>query len=335
VRAGRLLAILLALQARGRLTAAELAAELEVSPRTIHRDMEALSLAGVPVYAERGAHGGWCLPAGYRSGPRGLDSDELRALVLATPGTVLGDLGLDRASESALTKLLLALPVADRAAMAEARQKVLVDLSTWRTTEVEPVPWLTTLYDALSRDRQVRLSYARADGACVERQLSPLGLVAKGHVWYLVAAASAGGEPRTYRVSRVASATVCEALVQVPPGFELRAFWDASKARLVAGVPRFRVCLRADPSITRELERSGRWSRLVRVGAPDPDAPSGWVTVEMEFELEEDACALVLSFGSRLELLQPAHLRQRVAAEAQAVARLYAAPEAVTPRSGP
>src|SRR5919202_1426365 len=122
VRAGRLLAILLALQARGRVTAATLAAELEVSERTIHRDMEALCIAGVPVYAERGPRGGWLLPAGYRSGPRGLDADELRALLLATPGTVLGDLGLDRASESALTKLLLALPTADRHQLAQARQ---------------------------------------------------------------------------------------------------------------------------------------------------------------------------------------------------------------------
>jgi predicted DNA-binding transcriptional regulator YafY len=115
VRADRLLSILLSLQARGRLTAAQLAGELEVSERTIHRDMQALSVAGVPVYAERGPGGGWVLHDSYRSGPRGLHDDELRALFLATPGTVLGDLGLDRASESALTKLLLAAPHADRA----------------------------------------------------------------------------------------------------------------------------------------------------------------------------------------------------------------------------
>src|SRR5205823_3915869 len=124
---------------------------------------------------------------------------------LATPGTVLGDLGLDRASESALTKLLLALPAADRQELAAARQKVLLDLSTWRSAEVEHVPCLTTLYDALSRDRQVRLSYLRADGKPLEIVTSPLGLVAKGRIWYLVAAAESG-EPRTYRVSRVVAA---------------------------------------------------------------------------------------------------------------------------------
>src|SRR6267142_2121248 len=112
MRANRLLSILLQLQTRGRITAAELARVLEVSERTVHRDMEALSIAGVPVYAERGPRGGWILPDGFRLGPKGLRLDEVRALFLATPGTVLGDLGLDRASESALTKLLLALPAA-------------------------------------------------------------------------------------------------------------------------------------------------------------------------------------------------------------------------------
>src|SRR5262249_25814845 len=150
----------------------------EVSERTIHRDMDALSLAGVPVYAERGRAGGWLLPQGYRSGPRGLVPDELRALVLGTPGTVLGDLGLDRASESALTKLLLALPAAERHDVAETRKKVLVDLSTWRSSAGEPVPWLTTLYDAVAGERQVCMSYLRADGMPVARQLSALGLVA-------------------------------------------------------------------------------------------------------------------------------------------------------------
>ena len=320
MRSGRLLAILLALQARGRVTAQELAVDLEVSPRTIHRDMEALSMAGVPVYAERGRQGGWLLPAGYRSGPRGLDADELRALFLAAPGTVLGDLGLDRASESALTKLLLAVPASNRDEVADARQKVVIDLDTWRAADAEPIPALSALYEALSADQQVEVCYTRADGAVVERQLSPLGLVAKGRVWYLVAA-SENGEPRTYRVSRIASAAASPLRARVPDGFDLRAFWDASKARLVAGVPRFQVCLLAQASIVQEVEHAARWSRLVSASPPDPN---GWVRLEMEFELEEDACALVLSFGSRAELIGPPHLRSRVAAELGAAARRYA-----------
>jgi predicted DNA-binding transcriptional regulator YafY len=318
-RSGRLLSILLALQARGRLTATALAAELEVSPRTIQRDMEALSMAGVPVYAERGATGGWHLPSEYRLGPRGLDSDELRALFLAAPGTVLGDLGLDRASESALTKLLLAVPAGDRRELAEARQKLLVDLSTWRRSEVEPAPHLAALYAAVLSDRQVQVCYRRADGAEVQRNLHPFGLVAKGRTWYLVAG-SETGEPRTYRVSRMLECTITDNPVRVPPGFDLEAYWDASKVRLVEGVPRFSVCLRVQAASLSEVTHAGRWSRVVSIGEP---GPGGWTDVELQFELEDDACALVLSLGPRVELVAPPHLRRRVALEAAAAAQLY------------
>ncbi len=319
MRAGRLLAILLVLQARGRATSAELATELEVSQRTIHRDMDSLSQAGVPVYAERGRAGGWLLPQGYRSGPRGLASDELRALVLGTPGTVLGDLGLDRASESALTKLLLALPAARRHDLDQTRKKVLVDLSTWRADEVEAVPWLTTLYQAVASEQQVCLRYVRADGTPVERQLSPLGLVAKGRTWYLVACPSMG-EPRTYRVSRVSQALLTQQAAVMPQDFDLDAFWRASKARLVAGVPRFDVCVRIQTSALDELRAGSRWSRVASVDAPDA---RGWVAVQMQFELEDDVCSTVLALGGRAELLSPAHLRQRLAAESAAAAALY------------
>jgi predicted DNA-binding transcriptional regulator YafY len=320
VRADRLLSILLHLQARGRLTAAQLASELEVSERTVHRDMQALSMAGVPVYAERGPHGGWVLHESYRSGPRGLHADELRALFLATPGTVLGDLGLDRASESALTKLLLAAPATERAGLEHARQRVLIDVATWRAPEPEPMPFLAVIHDAIWRERKLQLAYGRADGEHVERLLEPLGLVAKGSVWYLIAATDQG-DLRTYRVSRVRSARiVADAACVVPDGFDLASYWEASKQRLVAGVPRFSVCVRADPSVVAEFKSIGRWSHVESVGPVESD---GRVRVEMTFELEEDVCAFALSFSPRLEVLEPAHLRQEVARRLSAAAALY------------
>src|SRR5437762_10416495 len=121
-------------------------------------------MAGVPVYAERGPRGGWHLPPDYRSGPRGLDADGLRALFLATPGTVLGDLGLDRASESALTKLLLAIPPAERRELEQARQRVLVDVADWRPSEPDDMPSLALVQDAVLRERQLVMRYGRADG---------------------------------------------------------------------------------------------------------------------------------------------------------------------------
>jgi predicted DNA-binding transcriptional regulator YafY len=320
MRADRLLSILLTLQARGRATAAQLAGELEVSERTVHRDMQALSIAGVPVYAERGRHGGWILHESYRVGPRGLQADELRALFLATPGTVLGDLGLDRASESALTKLLLAAPAGQRAGLAQARQRVLIDVAPWRGLDAEPMPCLGVIYEALWHERRLRLAYARTDGVDVERLVDPLGLVAKGPVWYLVAAA-APGEVRTYRVSRVRSAHMLEEVCAVPDGFELSSYWADSKQRLVAGVPRFGVSLRAEPHVVGEFKSAGRWSRIVSVGELEAD---GCVRVAMQFELEEDVCAFVLSFGPRVELLEPEHLRREVRRRLAEASALYA-----------
>jgi predicted DNA-binding transcriptional regulator YafY len=319
MRADRLLSILLTLQARGRSTAAELADELEVSERTIHRDMQALCTAGVPVYAERGAHGGWILHESYRAGPRGLHADELRALFLATPGTVLGDLGLDRASESALTKLLLAAPAGERDGLRQARQRVLIDVATWRASEPEPMPFLGLIHEAIWHERKLLLAYGRADGAQVERLVDPLGLVAKGAAWYLVAATDQG-DVRTYRVSRVRSACMLDEQCVVPEGFDLGAYWEASKERLVSGVPRFSVCVRADPLAVREFKSVGRWSHVESVGPAEPD---GRVRVQMQFELEEDVCAFALSFGARVELLEPLHLRQEVARRLAEAAAMY------------
>jgi predicted DNA-binding transcriptional regulator YafY len=239
---------------------------------------------------------------------------------LATPGTVLGDLGLDRASESALTKLLLALPAGDRRRLAQARQKVLIDVATWRAGQAEAVPCLAALYDALRRERRVHLTYARADGAQIERLVNPLGLVAKGLTWYLVATVD-DAEPRTYRVSRIVCVTSTDLPAATPPAFDLAAYWEQSKARLVAGVPRFPVRVRAHANILGDLGSRARWSRVVSIEPADSD---GWSVVDMEFELEEDVCAFALSHGACLELLQPRHLRDRVAQHARAAAALYA-----------
>ena len=319
MRADRLLSILLSLQARGRITASQLATELEVSQRTVHRDMEALSIAGVPVYAERGRGGGWALPDGYRSGLRGLRTDELRALFVATPGTVLGDLGLDRASESALTKLLLAIPPAERRELEQARQRVLVDVAGWRPSEPDDMPSLALVQDAVLRERQLVMRYGRADGEHVERLVHPLGLVAKGPIWYLVAATDTG-DVRTYRVSRILSARVSQAASRVPDGFDLPTFWEASKSRMIAGVPHFAVVVRAQSRLVSQFKTTARWSRIESVGEADAD---GWQTINMRFELEEDVCAFVLSLGPGVELLEPSHLRAQIATRAAATAAAH------------
>ncbi|HUG11804.1 MAG TPA: WYL domain-containing protein [Opitutaceae bacterium] len=198
-----------------------MASRLEVSERTAHRDMEALSAAGVPVYALRGARGGWQLDEDWRTRVPGLDEAELRAFLMAQP-RVIGDLRLAAAAERALDKLMAALPVSMRARAAFIRQRLFVDTTGWRGRS-EDLSFLPVVQDAISRDRKMTMQYRRADHEEIDRVLDPLGLVAKGGTWYLVAKTSAG--LRTYRVSRIAKAAVLDTPSERPSDFDLAAYW--------------------------------------------------------------------------------------------------------------
>lgn len=318
MRADRLLSILLLLQAHGRLTARDLARRLEVSERTIHRDMDALGIAGVPVYAERGAGGGWSLAEGYRARLPGLSDTEIQALFLAGPARLLADLGLRRASEAALLKLLAAPPALARRDVEYARQRIHVDPAGWYET-AESVAALPALQEAIWQGGQVAITYRRSDGATVERVVAPLGLVAKGRVWYLVAAVE--GEPRTYRVSRVQCTRPTGEPGARPAGFDLAAYWERSAADFKAGLPRYPATVRVAPDLLPRLRNATRYARVERAGPPDPD---GWVTLALRFEVEEEACEWALGFGPRIEVLDPPALRERVIHQAGEVVAAYA-----------
>src|SRR5213596_2842202 len=226
MKADRLLSALLLLQAHGRLTGREMARRLEVSLRTIHRDMEALSMAGVPVYALRGARGGWQLDEGWRTQVPALDEAELLGLLMAQP-RVVGDGTLAASAERALRKLTAALPAALRERAASIRQRLYVDTTGWRGT-VENLAMLPIVQDAVSRDRKLSMMYRRpgADAEAVQRVVDPLGLVAKGSAWYLVARTPEGF--RTYRVSRIEEARLLDARSERPENFDLAAYWKLS-----------------------------------------------------------------------------------------------------------
>jgi predicted DNA-binding transcriptional regulator YafY len=317
MRADRLLSILLMLQVHTRLTARELAARLEVSERTIHRDMEALSTAGIPVFAERGSSGGWSLLDSYETNLTGLNETEIQALFLTKPPRLLSDLGLDKASEAAFIKLLAALPSTQRRDADYMRQRILIDVTGWRRSE-DAVPFLPLVQDAIWQERRVKLTYRRSDGSAVERLLDPLGLVAKGSLWYLVAAAE--GEVRTYRVSRIQDAALCDEAAQRPQGFDLAAFWAQSSAAFVANLPRYPVMVRADPAILSRMRYAGRYSRIEQV---DPPGEDGRVRVSMVFELEEDAREYLLGLGPYVEVLEPPELREQVIDLARRVVAFY------------
>jgi predicted DNA-binding transcriptional regulator YafY len=318
MRAERLLSILMLLQRYRQVTAGDLAQRLEVSERTIYRDMDALSGAGVPVYAERGVGGGWFLPEEYRASLPAMSADELQALMLVNPQRLLADLGLQEVAETAMMKLAAGLPARSRQKAVEAWQRLHVDFSGWNRN-AEPIPQLPRLQEAVWQDRKLQLSYQRADGEVVERLVEPLGLVAKGNVWYLVAAVD--GEPRTYRVSRVLSARLTAQGFVRPDDFDLAQYWGKAEAEYKAQIPRMALLLRADPTIVPKLRYAGRYSRVEEIGEAEAD---GWVPVRMLFELYEDARAFALSYGPLLEVIEPHELRQEVLLLAQQMVERYA-----------
>src|SRR5689334_16028822 len=235
MKADRLLSALLLLQAHGRLTGRELAKRLEVSARTVHRDMEALSASGVPVYALRGAGGGWQLDEDWRTRVPGLDEAELRALLMAQP-RMLGDARLARAAERALDKLMASLPPAMREQATSMRQRLYVDTTGWGGA-AESLALLPSVQDAVARDPQLVIRYRPVGREQVERAVDPLGLVAKGTTWYLVAGTPDG--LRTFRVSRIEDARLLDERSARPADFDLAAYWESSTEELRRGWTRY------------------------------------------------------------------------------------------------
>ena len=309
MKAERLLSILLLLQAKGRLTGRQLARRLEVSLRTVHRDMEALSAAGVPVFALRGSQGGWQLDEGWRTRVPGLDEAELRALLMVQP-RVVGDSRLARAAERALDKLMAALPASLRGEAAEVQKRLLVDTTGW-SGMAEDLSMLPVVQEAVSRDRRLAMRYWPPGRDSRERVVDPLGLVAKGAAWYLVARTTAPpDELRTYRVSRIEDARLLDERFERPAGFDLAAHWKAATEELRRGRQRYEATLRIAPEVAGSFQK---WrSATPALPAAEEDA-EGWVTLTVPFDDESQAAFVALGLGPNVDVLEPSTLRKRVA----------------------
>jgi predicted DNA-binding transcriptional regulator YafY len=319
MRADRLFSIVLLLQSHRQLTARNLARRLEVSERTIHRDMEALSGAGIPVVAERGTGGGWSLLGEYRTNLTGLNEAEVQSLFAIKPSRLLADLKLEKAAEGALLKLLAALPSMYRRGAEYARQRIHLDVTGWNRAE-EAVPLLHTLQESVWQERKVRMTYERDECEASVRLVDPLGLVAKGSVWYFVAAVE-GGEVRSYRVSRISGAELLDAPSFRPADFDLASFWEESAAKFRAHLPGYQARVRVRREVVKRMPFAGRFARIEQTGSADEN---GWVEVSLRFDVEEMACEYALGFGTLLEVMEPESLREKVAGSAQRVVALYA-----------
>ena len=322
--------MLLLLQARGQVTAAELAERLEVSPRTVYRDAEALSSAGVPIYTERGRAGGIRLLPGYRTDVTGLTQDEARALFVLTTGGAQEDLGLGTAARSAILKVMRAVPEPFRPAAAATSQRILVDPAGWMRPP-DPVGALGVLQAAVFTDRRLRLRYrssgqrkagqleAEETGRPAERVVDPYGLVCKAGIWYLVA--EVGGEPRLFRVSRVVSAEVDEAPVRRRDGVELGGLWEQLQRQVEDRPAEVPVLAR----VRREwLDIFGRICAGNLVGSVEDAEPAGdgWVQVRLRYGAVPAARTL-LSFGANVEVVSPPEVRADLAEQAADVVALY------------
>jgi predicted DNA-binding transcriptional regulator YafY len=224
MRADRLVAIVLLLQAHGQLTAPALARRLEVSERTIRRDLDALLLSGLPLYSQRGRGGGWALTDGYQVNLSGLTADEAQALFLATGPELLTGLGIEQGMASALRKLLAALPKETRSHATKAHRAVHVDPTRWGQLAEETPRMLASLRAAVVAGLQVDLTYAKPGRDPSVRRVHPYGLVSKTGVWYLLAGTETG--PRTFRVSRVADVAATTEPVVRPEDFDLARAWE-------------------------------------------------------------------------------------------------------------
>ncbi|MEV8019693.1 WYL domain-containing protein [Streptomyces sp. NPDC086554] len=322
MRADRVLALLLLLQNRGRMTAPELADELKVSVRTVYRDVEALAASGVPVYAERGPAGGFRLMDGYRTRLTGLTDDEADSLALAGMPAAAADLGLGAELVTAQLKLGAALPAGLGERSRRIQERFLLDAEGWFRA-ADPAPLLPVVADAVWRRRVLRAHYRRWGGE-VHRELHPLGLVLKAGNWYLVA--TADGTVRTYRVSRfldVAAGDRHEPSER-PAGFDLAAYWQAASQDLQARVLRGTARVRVSPAGLRLLPAlfGAAGARAVEAaGGPDAE---GRRVVDLEVETLPVAVSDLLRLGLEAEVLGPPELRAELARTVTGLAQRYA-----------
>lgn len=311
MRAERLLRLLLHLQTRGQSTVAQLSAALDVSSRTVQRDLDALSLAGVPVYSIRGRGGGWTLLPDYRSRLTGLTPSEVMSVFVGATAHVLADLGLDASSELAVTKLIASLPESTRREAEYARQRLLIDHAGWDDHRETP-RWLDLCRQALWEERHLSITYGEPSTRG-PFAVAPLGLVAKARTWYLVAART-DGRLRTYRLSRLTSAELTTDTFTRPADFDLAAYWSQSQRELQASRPSYPIVLKVRDHALRRFRPT---SPLL------PTEDPAWWIIHTDLENPAEACAAVLAQAGNAQVLAPPELITLVRNAAREIANAH------------
>jgi predicted DNA-binding transcriptional regulator YafY len=322
MRASRLLSIQMLLETRGRMSARALADMLEVSVRTLYRDVDQLSAAGVPIYAERGRSGGFRLLEGWKTTLTGFTPGEAQAVFLSGLAGPAADLGLGRQVQDAQLKLLAALPAPWRDEAQRVSSRFHLDPVEWYR-EAEPVPQLATVSAAVWNERQLAMRYESWKDT-VQRVVSPLGLVLKAGAWYLVAAA--GDEPRTYRISNIRDAEVLEGRARRPRKFELAAYWRESLQRFETELYTGHAVVLATPAGLKALRYVSSAVAKAVAGAPPSRREDGRTKVKIPIETAEHATGQFLRLAPAVEVLEPPALRRAVLQRLRETCSLYGVP---------
>lgn len=318
MRADRLLALLLLLQQRGKMTTKELAEKLEVSSRTVLRDLNDLSALGIPVVAERGKYGGWRLLDEYRKTLLTLKTEEIASLFLPFPETLLKDLGIDQPFWIARQKLFSHLPSIVEPQAQKLWQRIHIDLEPWKEKSEKPL-WMEPVLQAVWEERKLRIDYERADGRRRVRTVNTLGLVARGYGWYLVASHKEQ-EIRSYKLDRIRFAEILRESFERPAGFDIAAYWKREKKRFVANLPRYIVEADIEPQALRRIRFAGRFGRVLASGQPDE---KGWIPVTLRFDTEQEAAEAILGFHRQIRVQSPPSLKEQIRKMAESVLELY------------
>ena len=322
MRASRLVSILLLLQTRGQMSAPQLATELEVSVRTIYRDVESLNEAGVPIYGGAGPAGGYRLLGGYRTRLTGLTADEAEALqFIGVPGAA-GELGLGTVLAAAQLKLHAALPEGLRERSARIQERFFLDAPGWYH-DGDSSPHLDAIAGAVWNQQRIEVRYRRWTAPTdVTRILEPHGIVLKAGKWYVVARCD--GALRTYRISQVLNLTPLNEEFERLPEFDLPRYWAAHIVRFRAGLRQGEATIRLSPDGRMRARDLMSAEVTAAIDASARPADDGWVTAVVPIESAQHAQSSFLSLGAEVEVLEPENLRARMAQTAADLARLYA-----------
>jgi predicted DNA-binding transcriptional regulator YafY len=312
MRADRLLAIMLSLQIEGKMTSQKLADKLEVSRRTILRDIDALSAAGVPVYAEGGHGGGIVLDEQYRTTLTAMQDKEISTLFIGSNAQLLNQIGMGDAAESTILKLRAVLPTVHQPSVEHFRQRILID-PMWWWHDTQAMPWWDQLQQAVYEDRCIQAVYERYNGEVVERILEPYSLVAKSSIWYVIA--NHAGELHTYRVLRFREIILLDTVFQRREDFDLPSHWQVQMQQFGELISDYTFTLKMDPEQMNFIKTivPGRYQQLDQPEAHD------WITIQFHLESADLARMLVFGLGEHAIVLEPQELKETVLHTAQAM----------------